>query len=231
MGRGRKRLAALALAGVMCLSLAACGTKMTAFDAATYVKGLLDETYKESWDAVYLDLAGITEAEAQKAYDEGLEQEYQRFCYQFNLRDAYLTDETRESVQDLLKTVCARASYSVKPAVALDSTRYAVEVSVRPLDLFLQVRADDLTSYATSFQEAYKNVNVGGMEAKDREAFWEKYENAWANGVVKLCTDKLGIANYLDVEQILVLVAPDDGGLYGMGDNDFGNLSALILPY
>lgn len=160
----------------MGLSLAACGTKITAFDATTYVKGLLDETYKESWDAVYLDLAGITEAEAQKAYDEGLEQEYQRFCYQFNLRD------------------------------------------------------DDLAGYTTSFQDAYKNVNVGAMETKDREAFWERYENAWANGVVKLCKDKLGIANYLDVEQLLVLIAPDDKGLYGMGDNDFGNLSALILP-
>lgn len=229
-GRG-KRLAALGVACALCLSLAACTTKMTAFDATTYVKGLLDETYKETWDAVYLDLADITEAEAQKAYDEGLEQEYQRFCYQFDLRDAYLTDETRESVKEFLGTVCAKASYSVKPAVELDDTRYAVEISVRPLDLFLQVRSDDLDGFTAQFQETYKNVDVSSMTAKNREAFWEKYENAWANGVLKLCTDKMGIADYLDVEQILVLVAPDDGGLYGMGDNDFGNLSALILPY
>ena len=46
-----------------------------------------------------------------------------------------------------------------------------------------------------------------------------------------LCRDRLGLLNYGDVETILVLVAPDDDGLYTMGDNDFSNLSALILPY
>ena len=49
--------------------------------------------------------------------------------------------------------------------------------------------------------------------------------------MVRLCRDRLGLTGYLDVVPLLVLVAPDDGGLYGMGDNDFSNLSALILPY
>ena len=49
-------------------------------------------------------------------------------------------------------------------------------------------------------------------------------------GIVSLCRDTLGLLNQLDVVPILVLVAPDDDGLYSMGDNDFSNLSALILP-
>ena len=42
---------------------------------------------------------------------------------------------------------------------------------------------------------------------------------------------KRQLLGYGDVESILVLVAPDDAGNYSMGDNDFANLSALILPY
>lgn len=231
MGRGWKRLGALACGAGLIVSLAGCADTVTTFDATGYVKGVLDETYKGTWDAVFLGLVDLTEDEAQKAYDDALEEEYQRFCYQFDLRDEYLNDETRESVQELLKEVCAKASYAVQPAVALDDTRYAVEVSVRPMDLFLQVREDDLEGYAADFQKEYADADLTAMNDKARERFWTRYENDWARGVVELCRGKMGTMAYLEVEPILVLVAPDDQGLYGMGDNDFSNLSALILPY
>ena len=141
MGRLRGRAAALAAAALLCLSLTACGeTKMTVFDATAYVKGVLDETYKGTWNNAFLDLVELTDGEAQDAYEASLEQEYRRFAYQFDLDESALTEETRQAVLDLLAEVCAKAQYSVQEAVPLDDTRYAVEVSVRPLDLFLQVR-------------------------------------------------------------------------------------------
>ena len=230
-GRGLKRLGALACGAALAVGLAGCADTVTTFDATGYVKGVLDETYKGTWDAVFLGLVDLTEDEAQAAYDDALEEEYQRFCYQFDLRDEYLNDETRESVQELLKDVCAKASYAVQTAVALDDTRYAVEVRVRPMDLFLQVREDGLEGCAADFQKEYANTDLTVMNDKAKERFWTRYENDWAQEVVDLCRSKLGTMAYLDVESILVLVGPDDQGLYGMGDNDFGNLSALILPY
>ena len=61
MGRLRGRAAALAAAALLCLSLTACGeTKMTVFDATAYVKGVLDETYKGTWNNAFLDLVELT---------------------------------------------------------------------------------------------------------------------------------------------------------------------------
>lgn len=227
-----RRMGALGCAGLLALGLAACGGEtMTAFDATAYVSGVLDETYKGSWNNAFLDLVDLTEGEAKDAYEAALEQEYRRFAYQFDLNDDALTDETRESVTDLLTEVCAKASYSVKEAVLLDETRYAVEVSVRPMDLFLQVREDTLAEFQREFGEQYADTETEGLDDEELAALETQYENDWAQGIVQLCRDRLGLLNYLDVVPILVLVAPDDDGLYAMGDYDFSNLSALIVPY
>lgn len=227
-----RRLGALGCAGLLSLGLASCGGEtMTSFDATAYVSGVLDETYKGSWNNAFLDLVDLTDGEARDAYEAALEQEYRRFAYQFDLNDAALTDETRGSVMDLLTDVCAKAQYSVKPAVLLDETRYAVEVSVRPMDLFLQVREDTLAGFQEEFAQRYDDADPDELTEEALTALEAQYENDWALGVVELCRDRLGLLNYLDVVPILVLVAPDDDGLYTMGDNDFSNLSALIVPY
>ena len=204
---------------------------MTVFDATAYVKGVLDETYKGTWNNAFLDLVELTDGEAQDAYEASLEQEYRRFAYQFDLDESALTEETRQAVLDLLAEVCAKAQYSVQEAVPLDDTRYAVEVSVRPLDLFLQVREDSLADYQEAFARKYADTDLDALSQDEQEQFRTDCENDWAMGIVSLCRDALGLLNQLDVVPILVLVAPDDDGPYSMGDNDFSNLSALILPY
>lgn len=227
-----RRAAALGAALALSLSLAACqGETMTSFDATAYVKGVLDETYKGTWDNAFLDLVDLTDGEAKDAYEASLEEEYRRFAYQFDLNDSLLTEETRQSVLDLLTEVAAKAQYTVQQGVALDDTRYAVEVSVRPMDLFIQVREDALADFQTEFAAQYADVDLEGRSAEERAELEAEYENAWAAGIVELCRSRLGLLGYGDVESILVLVAPDDDGLYTMGDNDFSNLSALILPY
>ncbi|MCG4526904.1 hypothetical protein NE626_10625 [Intestinimonas massiliensis] len=229
----RRRPAALLAALCLCLALTGCdtGAHMTAFDASSYVSGLLDQSFKKTWSNAWLDLVDLTEGAALDAYEAGLDQEYRRFAYQFDLQDASLTDETRQAARDLLAEICAKAQYTVQSAVALDDERYAVEVKVRSIDLFLQVEADDLSDYAAAFQAAHASDRPDALDDADRSAYWTQYENDWALGVVELCRSKLGLLGYGDVESILVLVAPDDAGNYSMGDNDFANLSALILPY
>ena len=231
-GPAIRRWGAAGAALALCLSLAACqGETMTAFDAADYVQGVLDETYKGTWDNAFLDLVDLTDGEAQDAYEASLNEEYRRFAYQFDLNDGLLTEETRQSALDLLAEVSAKAQYTVQQAVALDDTRYAVEVSVRPLDLFVQVREDALDDFREAFAQTYADVDLEGLTAEERAELETEYENQWALGIIGLCEDRLGLAAYRDVERILVLVAPDDEGYYTMGDNDFNNLSTLILPY
>ena len=227
-----RRLPALAAALLLCVGLAGCGGEtMTRFDAASYVSGVLDETYKGTWDHAFLDLVDLTEGEAQDAYEAALEEEYRRFAYQFDLNDAALTEETRQAALDLLSQVCALAQYTVQGATLLDEERYAVEVTVRPLDLFLQVREEDLEDFQADFAETWSGVELDRLTPEGRAEAEAQYENDWALGIVELCQDRLGLAGHLDVERILVLVAPDEEGLYAMGDSDFDHLSTLILPY
>ena len=98
-----RRWPAAGAALALCLTLTACqGETMTAFDAADYVRGVLDETYKGAWDNAFLDLVDLTDGEAQDAYEASLNEEYKRFAYQFDLNDSLLTEETRQSALDLL---------------------------------------------------------------------------------------------------------------------------------
>lgn len=231
-GSAARRWTAAGAALALTLSLTACqGESMTAFDAAAYVQGVLDETYKGTWNNAFLDLVDLTDGEAQDAYEASLDEEYRRFAYQFDLNDALLDDETRQSALDLLADVSAKAQYTVGATAALDDTRYAVEVSVRPMDLFLQVREEDLADFRAQFAAEYADIDPEDYDAETWAELEREHENAWASGIVALCRSRLGLLGYGDVERILVLVAPDDEGLYTMGDNDFSNLSALILPY
>ena len=60
-----RRWGAAGAALVLSLSLTACqGETMTAFDATAYVRGVLDETYKGTWDNAFLDLVDLTDGEA-----------------------------------------------------------------------------------------------------------------------------------------------------------------------
>ena len=162
----RRRPAALLAALCLCLALTGCdtGAHMTVFDASSYVSGLLDQSFKKTWSNAWLDLVDLTEGAALDAYEAGLDQEYRRFAYQFDLQDASLTDETRQAARDLLAEICAKAQYTVQSAVALDDERYAVEVKVRSIDLFLQVEADDLSDYAAAFQAAHASDRPDALD-------------------------------------------------------------------
>lgn len=232
-GRWKQRLAGLCAALLLGTALAGCTAQehMTTFDAASYVSGLLDQSFHGTWTNAWLDLVDLTDGAAQDAYEAGLKEEYRRFSYQFDLQDAALTEETRQAALELLAQVCAQAQYALNPGVALDGTRYAVEVKARSIDLFLQVKADDLDDYTAAFQEKYAQADPAALDDEARAAFWSGYENDWAMGIIGLCQEKLPLLGYSEVETILVLVAPDSAGNYGMGDNDFANLSTLILPY
>lgn len=227
-----RRCAALALGAALLVALlTGCDEKISTFDAGVYVKGVLDETYKGVCDGEYLNLVDITEDDIKLDYEKSLDVEYARFLYQFEIDDASLTKETKKAIMDLLAEICGKAQYTVESTTAIDDKRYAVEVKVRPIDLLIQVRDDSLSKYQEAFSEKYAGQDPEVLEEEARAQFWIDYENDWANGIVGLCSDKLGSFNYLDSVRILVMVLPDDKGFYGIGDNDFSNLCALILPY
>lgn len=232
-----RRIAALALAWALLLCGCAAADTLTEFDAQGYVRGVLDHTYRGAWDAVYLDQVDLTRAQAQKVYDDGLAEELDRFCHQFSIRRDYLSQSTQDKLQDLVTDVCKKASYTVKTGVPLDGDRYAVEVVVQPVDVYLQMKEDGVQVLAKKQEEKYADANPYSMTEAAQERFWKRYEEEWAAAILALGKEKLATSSHLEETSILVAVAPLDSEkspanrLYTLSDNDFANLTALIIPY
>ena len=102
------------------------------------------------------------------------------------------------------------------------------------ISLLLDFYGDMLTEKQRNVVELYYNEDLSLSEIAahsriTRQGVRDSIKRA--EGILLDLEDRLGLAAYRDVERILVLVAPDDEGYYTMGDNDFNNLSTLILPY
>lgn len=230
-----KKFLAAALGLLLACSLAACGGGggLTAEDAALYVKGLLDETYLGVFDEDYLALVDLTEEEAGETYRQGLEVSYQYLSKNFQFDDAYVTDETRQAAVDLMAEIYSRARYQVGEPVKTGDG-FTLEVTVQPIDLIPRVVEKYMEEYSDAFSQTYAGTTreeVDALPADEAEAFWTKYENDWAMGVVELFRTHLGELDHLEPVSLIVRVEPDEDGYYTLSDTDFANLDYLILAY
>ncbi len=202
------------LAALLCaLLLTGCGA--TQLNASGYVQGLLDETYKGTWEESYLALVDLTEEEAAASYQDGLEAEYQRFAGYFQLDKYAVSPQTRAAFVEYLGQVYAQARYSVDRATRSDSGAWLVEVTVQPI-LTLAVMAQEVPALRAQFN-ALEDVAAG-----DRE-------EVWARMVLEACQS--ATMEYGEKTTIAVRLVPDEDGYYSIGAQDFYNLDALILTY
>lgn len=209
---GGRGLALLLAAGLLLALLGGCG--MTTLNAAGYVRGLLDETYKGEYDEAYLALVGLTEEEAAADYQAGLEAEYTRFAEYF-LLDSALSRETRAAFVEYLGQLYSQARYSVDCATRSDSGAWLVEVTVQPL-LTLAALAARVPGLRADFDAQPLPEDTG------REA-------AWAALVLEAC--RSAETAYGEEITLAVRLTADEEGLYSIGTRDFYNLDSLILPY
>lgn len=229
-----KKFLAAACGLLLACSLTACGGgRLTADDAALYVKGLLDETYLGVFDPGYLALVDLTREEAEETYRQCLEVSYQYLSKNFQFDDAYITDETRREAVDLLAEIYSHARYEVGKPVKTGEG-FTLEVAVQPIDLIPLVVENYMEEYSAAFSQAYADTTeaeVNALPAAEAEAFWTKYENDWAMGVVELFRTHLGELDHLEPVSLIVRVEPDEEGYYALPDADFANLDYLILAY
>lgn len=208
-----RRVTGAVLALLCLLALAGCG--VTELNATGYVEGLLDETYKGTWEETYLALVDLTEEEAAASYQAGLEAEYQRFAGYFRLDKYAVSRQTRADFVEYLGQVYAKARYSVDHATRSDSGAWLVEVTVQPI-LTLAELAKRVPALRAEFN-AREDVPTA-----DRE-------EAWARMVLEAC-QSAGM-EFGEKTTIAVRLVADEEGYYSIGTQDFYNLDALILTY
>lgn len=127
-------------------------------------------------------------------------------------------------------TACG-GGVSAFDATKQDDKTYSVKVTVEPIDIFHLV-ADALNGGAADdFNAQYDDVDVASMSDDEYDAFYAAYDAAWAQLMIDLTREKLPELGYLDSSSLLVQVAEDEDGLWGIPQSDFDNLDWLIIDY
>lgn len=201
------RWLAAALAIVMCLSLAACGKD---FDAAGYVKSVLDANYQEEY-AEYAKFRNLSEEEAEKEIEDN----------RIALADSDLagigevSDEMRATYVDSIKTIEKLAKYEVKEAEKQEDDSYIVKVEVTPSDVYqtLEQHSADITQ---------EMIDAGSNPLQDASTFLDLLVEAVQRSVDG---NTYGEATTLEIK-----VTADKNGAYGVEDAQMQELEEALFP-
>lgn len=235
MNRFWKRTLTTLLALGMAVSLAACsGGGLSSFDATKYVQGILNENYLGQYDDDFLEMVDSTAAEAEEIYTNNLEVESRNFADFFGIED--MSGDTLDATMELYRQIYAKSKFSVDPATKVDDSTFSVKVTVEPIDIFHlvaeEVTKDEPTSPAVkAFSDKYINIDLNTLTDEEYETYLNEFEADWTKMLLDVTTEKLPETGYLEAKSILVQVAKDEDGIWGIPDDDFANLDWLIIDY
>lgn len=164
-----KKLAAAVLAGVMVLSMAACGAED--FDATGYVQGVLDAQFHGEY-AAHAEDVGESEEDIKNEIDaNNLEVAQQAL----SMSGISATDEELQEYIALIEEGYKKIDYEVQEAVKDDNDNFTVDVTVTPVGLL-----DSLEEIFTQkLQEAVNNgVDESGYMSVFNESVKESIDQA-----------------------------------------------------
>ncbi len=156
-----KKLVAAALAGVMVLSMAACGAKD--FDAKGYVQGMLDAQFKGEY-AAHAEDTGESEDTVKQQIEDENRSDMELIVSALGLNP---TEEELQECVDLITEGFKKIEYEVQDAVKDENDNYTVDVVVTPIGILDSVNdilaeklqgenAADASKYMAMFNEAIK---------------------------------------------------------------------------
>lgn len=221
----KKKLTALALSAALALGLCACGggekEALSPFDAKVYVDGLLRETYLGEYLPEYLELVGITESEAEYAYQTSLDTEVSNCLYYYDID--YPTDRLREELGKLYREIYGHAKFEVISAAEQEDGSYVVKVSVEPVDT-IRLAQDKREKALKEFDEKYPADVQAAMAG-------EELDKKRADIVLKALRDVVEDTGNLPAEEILVQITRDEGGVYSLPTAELKKIDDRIIDY
>lgn len=208
-----KKLKKLCL-GVFALFLAVSvsGCNSNSFDAQKYVKGILDSTYLGDMTA-YMETVEVTEEEAQKSYEEGVDAEAALLLESYAIDDA--SDAMYKKMAETYKKIYKKAKYEVKEAKQ-EGTKYIVEVVIYPMDI-----------YQKSYEEFDKEFDA--LLESDIED--DKFADTLAEKMIATLEKNIDSISYGEPETFSVELTMDKDGLWGMDKDTFYDMDEVIIDY
>lgn len=225
-----RKLAALAMAALMVLSLTACSAvvdevvnKLTEGQMKALVQGNLDELYLGTVDEEYLKSVNSTAEEAQQFHQEMMELKAEDFAYYFGIE--FLTDDLRAEITDLCDQIYSKAKYTVGEGTVVDDTTVSVEVTVYSIDIYQQM-VDDIEEYMSDFYAKYTEDVVNAMD----DAAYVAYDAEWAGLVIDLCREKLATLSHGEA-RTLGLQVKLENDIWCLSDAALTGFDALVITY
>lgn len=200
----KSRLLVLILTGIMVFAmLTGCGKS---FDAAAYLTGILDNSYKGDSSKMVEQKVGSQE-ECQKLYEEGIEVETKAFL------DAVFedySDDVTASFEEVFKKAFAAADYTVGKATEGDNKSYTVTVKYKKMSLFVPAYTN---WYQQVTSEDYDGTDTEQMQLLLAQCFMDVLDSD---------------VSFADVAETTVRIELDNK-TYSPNSDDLGDLELLLF--
>ncbi len=220
----KKTILAIACA----LALAGCGGMSEEERLSTYVQGYLDLTYKDQINDDFLEIAGISEEEAEQQYQDGLDVEVQFFIDGIATIE-YPTEEIETAIRDMYEEIYSHSSYTVGAASELDSGNYAVEVKVQPIDIMTNFTPEDFQNVFTQVL-AERGVTDNFALYSMSEEEYASADQEYANRLVAMIEEKIPSIGYTEEKSLAVQIM-DGGEMWEPNQDDFSQLDTWMIDY
>ena len=215
-----KKIISILILAVMCLSLAACGSKDKTKKYQKYVNDLITANYLGATDE-YIEATGANKKDAEEMYENNK----QRFAgalqsyYGLNINS---DDELFDDLTELAGIIYGAAKYSAGEPEKKGGN-YQIDVEIYPIDILNQTDAD-VKAYIESFNE---RVSAGEFNNYEKEA----YEHEFAEGIVDILKVAVKDMKYAEPETVTVTIIIE-GDTFYISNDDFIRIDdAMIAPY
>ncbi len=199
--------------------LGGCGKQ---FDAAAYVKALLDNSYKNDSTAFVEQKLGTAE-EALEIYNQGIEHAISDILIDEEMETFSVSDELMEEYRKTFETVFSNVSYTVGEAQKQEDGSYTVKVIYESMDVFDNAMAD----YDLKVAEWTEQLSAGAVAGEGLPEEEELYNTLFT--MLKDCINEaVSNTGYSQSKEMTVRVELSDG-VYSPNQSDIETLEYNLL--
>lgn len=211
----QKKISLIITGLTMSILLVGCAAR---FDAAGYVKGILNNIYLDN-SAEYRESVEISMEDAHEEYLRGLEAEAD-FLIQYYGIDGGVSEDVHQEIVSLYQEIYKASRFEVSDAVAVGAD-YRVDVIVSPMDIFINSEKDILTEVETFFSSA-------DPEKYEKQ---QKLNDEVAMIVVDTIRGNLSELGYQEPVTITVMVEINENGYYSIDNDALNQIGQLMIAY
>ena len=213
-----RRLTALFMILVLCLTLFGCGSAGQAY--TDYVQAVMDCSYYAK-TAQYMTFTGCTETDAQAIHAQEVDYVRSLLCYQATVKEEFLDEETAAGYTALAETLLSRVKYRIEPAMRSGSG-YHVTIAAEPLDYWTLPSEKLQKIYTRNFAKRFYQAPADSDEL-------EKLEAEWGKRALTVLTESADNAGYQDAKSEIIEITVDAQGHYGISEENWHAVDKLLL--